>query len=104
MNFTPTFSPAPLSYMAALRGIKPRAAGSSFSYAVVNCTTPNLLMALAASNPEGQFYGFMSDVETCREAAHESAGASGGKCQLSAGNAGGNFEMVRKRRGQSSAT
>jgi Predicted methyltransferase regulatory domain len=71
MNFSPTFSPAPLSYMAALRGVNPRGAGTSFTYAVVNCTTPNLLMALAASNPEGQFYGLMNNAEVCREAAQE---------------------------------
>jgi precorrin-6B methylase 2 len=68
MNFVPTFSPAPLSYMAALRGVKPRKAGTAFTYAVVGCRTPDLLAALAASNPEGRFYGFMATEAACTQA------------------------------------
>lgn len=54
-------SPVSLSYAAALRGFIPRQPGSSFAYAVMGCSKPELLTCLAASNPEGLFYGFVSD-------------------------------------------
>src|ERR1700761_104134 len=59
MNFTSSFSPAPLSYMAALRNVTPPA--EQFAYAIVNCTAPHLLAAMAASNPNSRFYGLMND-------------------------------------------
>jgi len=65
MNFIPSFSPSPLSYVAALRGIKPHTPGSAFAYAVVNCRVPDMLIAMAASNPEGRFYGLMADAVLC---------------------------------------
>ncbi|MDP9128417.1 MAG: methyltransferase regulatory domain-containing protein, partial [Pseudomonadota bacterium] len=54
-------SPVSLSYVASLRGLSPRPPGASFTYALVNCRQPALLTCLAASNPEGQFYGFVGD-------------------------------------------
>lgn len=63
-----SLSPVSLSYIAALRGHLPRRPGESFTYAQANCTSPELLIALAASNPEGKFYGFVSDTDLCAKA------------------------------------
>jgi hypothetical protein len=64
MSIAPiSFSPVSLSYIAALRGFKPRRPGEAFTYALVNCPSPELLIGLAASNPEGQFYGLTGDVD-----------------------------------------
>lgn len=60
-------SPTSLSYVAALRGVKPRRPGDAFTYADVACTDPDLLICLAASNPEGQFYALMTDERVCVE-------------------------------------
>ena len=68
MQFSPTFNPTSLSYVAALRGVKPRVVGTAFTYAVVNCRMPDWLTVLAASNPEGKFYGLMSDAAGCSRA------------------------------------
>ena len=57
MNPDLDFSPAPLSYVAALRGIRPRKPGDRFAYAEIACNDPERLICLAASNPEGHFYG-----------------------------------------------
>ena len=57
MNPDLAFSPAPLSYVAALRGIHPRHPGENFAYAEVIFSNPDRLVCLAASNPEGRFYG-----------------------------------------------
>ncbi len=57
MNPHLDFSPSSLSYVAALRGIRPRRPGENFAYAVVNYQDPDQLVCLAASNSEGQFYG-----------------------------------------------
>ncbi len=64
-------SPVSLSYIAALRGIEPRNPGANFAYAAVNCKKPWLLMCMAASNPEGQFYGLVADKIACVEASTE---------------------------------
>jgi len=70
---TPSNIPSPisLSYIAALRGVAPRQPGAGFTYAVVNCTKPWLLMCLAASNPEGRFYGLVTDSTACAQAVAE---------------------------------
>src|SRR5580698_10388743 len=60
MNQDLDFSPAPLSYVAALRGIRPRLPGDRFMYAEVISSDPARLICLAASNPEGQFYGLIT--------------------------------------------
>jgi hypothetical protein len=54
-------SPVSLSYMASLRGYVPRTPGKNFTYALANCSSAELLIGLAASNPEGRFYGLISD-------------------------------------------
>jgi len=64
------FSPVSLHYIAALRGNKPKKTGTEFSYAEINCTSPESLICLAASNPEGHFYGFLQDEATRQEADH----------------------------------
>ena len=69
MNTAPlSFAPVSLSYVAALRGYMPRKPGEAFAYAMANCTHPEILVALAASNPEGKFYGFVSDTDLCSRA------------------------------------
>lgn len=59
MNAQPDFSPVSLSYVGALRGIKPRKPGDTFTYAEANCLDPDAFLCLAASNPEGRFYGIV---------------------------------------------
>lgn len=54
------FSPVRLSYAAALRTVRPRQTGTSFTYANFSCTNPDELICLAASNPEGQFLGLVA--------------------------------------------
>ena len=61
-------SPVSLSYIAALRGFAPRQPGASFAYAVAHCRKPSLLTCLAASNPEGRFYGLIADPAACAQA------------------------------------
>jgi hypothetical protein len=60
MNPYLDFSPVSLSYVGALRGMRPRRPGESFTYAAVNVTDPDQLVCLAASNPEGHFYGLVA--------------------------------------------
>lgn len=67
-NPTISLAPVSLSYMAALRGYKPRLPGEAFTYALANCASPDLLIAMAASNPEGKFYGFIGDTDACAKA------------------------------------
>lgn len=66
------FSPVSLRYIAALRGNKPRKTGGEFTYAEMACTSPEKLICLAASNPEGRFYGLVAD-DNARRAAEEQA-------------------------------
>lgn len=61
-------SPVSLSYVAALRGFLPRRPGDGFVYAQANCHAPETLIALAASNPEGKFYGLVGDADTSARA------------------------------------
>ncbi|MDR3423571.1 MAG: methyltransferase regulatory domain-containing protein [Alphaproteobacteria bacterium] len=67
-----TFSPISLRYIAALRGNKPKKTGAEFTYADLVCAAPEKLICLAASNPEGRFYGFVAD-DTARRAAENIA-------------------------------
>ncbi|MGB9154646.1 MAG: methyltransferase regulatory domain-containing protein [Alphaproteobacteria bacterium] len=66
-----TFSPVALRYIAALRGNKPKRTGTAFTYAEIACSNPNKLICLAASNPEGRFYGFVADEATRRASEQE---------------------------------
>lgn len=68
-----SFSPVSLSYTAALRGYTPRRPGDEFTYMLVNCSSPELLIALAASNPEGRFYGLVGDSSASAKATREAA-------------------------------
>jgi hypothetical protein len=61
MNPRAAFSPVSLSYAAALRGVKARRPGEAFAYAEAGCRDLESLTCLAASNPEGRFFGFMTD-------------------------------------------
>lgn len=65
MTAQASISPVSLSYVAALRGVKPRRPGQPFTYLVVDCQNPEWLVALAASNPDGQFYGLSSQASLC---------------------------------------
>ena len=63
--------------MAALRGVKPRRLGESFTYADAGFTPmSNSSIGLAASNPEGRFYGFVAD-EATRQNGEECAARNG---------------------------
>ncbi|MFA4994265.1 MAG: methyltransferase regulatory domain-containing protein [Bdellovibrionales bacterium] len=71
-----TFSPISLRYIAALRGNRPKKTGVEFAYADVSCSSPENFICLAASNPEGRFYGFVPD-DTARQTAEEAAAQRG---------------------------
>lgn len=61
-------SPVNLSYVAALRGVKPRAPETPFAYAQYGVRDALALICLAASNPEGQFYGVIRDAAEAAKA------------------------------------
>lgn len=61
-------SPVRLSYVAALRGVKPLKPQESFSYAQIGAFTPFNFMALAASNPQGKFYAYLNDETLVKQA------------------------------------
>lgn len=65
-------SPVRLSYVAALRGVRPLKPQDSFSYAQIGAFTPFNFLALAASNPQGKFYAYIQD-ETIAKQAQELA-------------------------------
>ncbi len=71
-----TFSPISLRYIAALRGHRPKETGVDFTYAEAFCAEPEKLICLAASNPEGRFYGLVGDDAT-RRAAEDMAAQRG---------------------------
>lgn len=54
-------SPARLRYVAALRGVVPSKEGAAFSYLQTGVYDPQELVCMAISNPEGQFYGLLSN-------------------------------------------
>lgn len=70
MNPHSELAPVTLSYNAALRGVRPRHPGEAFTYAMIDAE-PELLTCLAASNPEGQFYGLLADAGACTDAERE---------------------------------
>lgn len=69
--------PVMLSYVMALHGIRPRLPGEGFTYAEIGCGTAERLILLAASNPEGIFFGFDPDLEKLSVAA-----AKAEQCQV----------------------
>lgn len=56
-------SPVRLNYCGALRGLKPRNADESFVYALTGNFDAEALICLAASNPQGSFYGVLSNTQ-----------------------------------------
>jgi hypothetical protein len=70
------FSPVSLRYIAALRSNKSKKAGQPFTYAQAFCHLPEELICLAASNPEGRFYGLVTD-DAARRSAEEMAAQRG---------------------------
>lgn len=72
MSYTPALSfdlsPVRLSYVAALRGVIPRKAEEAFTYVQTGSFAPETLLCLAASNPNGRFFGVVSDAKTVMEA------------------------------------
>ena len=57
-----SISPVSLRYIAALRGyLAAQTSDGSFSYVDATCNNPEALTCLAASNPDGIFFGFIKD-------------------------------------------
>jgi ubiquinone/menaquinone biosynthesis C-methylase UbiE len=61
--------PVSLSYVMALRGIRPRLPNEAFTYAELGCGKAERLILFAACNPEGTFIGFDADIEALNNAA-----------------------------------
>lgn len=56
-------SPVRLNYVGALRGLKPKGPDESFVYAQTGNFDSEALICLAASNPQGHFYGVMASAQ-----------------------------------------
>ena len=65
------FDPITLSYVMALRGVRPRLPKEDFTYGELGCGTGERIVLLAACNPEGVFFGFDSDIEKLNKAAEK---------------------------------
>ena len=65
------FDPITLSYVMALRGVRPRLPMEGFTYGELGCGTGERLVLLAACNPEGVFFGFDTDLEKLSAAAEK---------------------------------
>jgi SAM-dependent methyltransferase len=63
------FDPVTLSYVMALRGIRPRLPQEEFAYGEIGCGTGERIIMFAACNPEGTFFGFDTDIEKLNVAA-----------------------------------
>lgn len=63
------FDPITLSYVMALRGVKPRLPGEGFTYAELGCGTGERIVLFAACNPEGVFFGFDTSIDKLNIAA-----------------------------------
>ncbi|MDD2325266.1 MAG: methyltransferase regulatory domain-containing protein [Alphaproteobacteria bacterium] len=61
-------SPVRLSYVAALRRVVPLSLVQPFTYAQTGTFDPDMLICLAASNPDGTFYGVLPDEAACGKA------------------------------------
>lgn len=57
------FDPITLSYVMALRGVRPRIPKEGFTYGEIGCGSGERIVLLAACNPEGVFFGFDTDLE-----------------------------------------
>lgn len=66
------FDPITLSYVMALRGVRPRLPTEGFTYGEIGCGIGERIVLLAACNPEGVFFGFDSDIEKLNKAAAKS--------------------------------
>lgn len=60
LDYLRALSPTGLRYVSAIRGYVP-AFEESYTYCMLSCGDGEVLMALAASNPEGTFFGFDAD-------------------------------------------
>jgi hypothetical protein len=65
---SPDFSPVVLSYVGALRGLRPRPGNSTFTYAAVLGDDIDAFLCLCASNPEGRFFGLVGNEATASRA------------------------------------
>lgn len=65
------FDPVTLSYVMALRGVKPRLPLEGFTYGELGCGTGERIILFAACNPEGTFFGFDTDIEKLNQAAQK---------------------------------
>ncbi len=65
------FDPVTLSYVMALRGVRPCLPKEGFTYGELGCGTGERIILFAACNPEGVFFGFDSDLETITQAAQK---------------------------------
>ncbi len=65
------FDPITLSYVMALRGVRPRLPKEGFTYGELGCGTGERVVLLAACNPEGVFFGFDTDLEKLSIAAQK---------------------------------
>jgi SAM-dependent methyltransferase len=65
------FDPVTLSYVMALRGVRPRLPNEPFAYAEIGCGSAERLILLAACNPEGTFFGFDPSLEALNRAAEK---------------------------------
>lgn len=65
------FDPVTISYVMALRGVRPRIPKEEFIYGELGCGEATRLILFAACNPEGTFFGFDHDVEKLKTAASQ---------------------------------
>jgi ubiquinone/menaquinone biosynthesis C-methylase UbiE len=65
------FDPVTLSYVMALRGVKPRIPQDGFTYAELGCANSERIILFAACNPEGVFFGFDTNIEKLAWAAQK---------------------------------
>ncbi|MBI3419222.1 MAG: methyltransferase domain-containing protein [Proteobacteria bacterium] len=68
-NLRLPLDPVTLSYVMALRGIRPRLSPEPFTYGELGCGTAERLILFAACNPEGTFFGFDPDITALSKAA-----------------------------------
>jgi len=61
-------SPVRLSYVGALRGLKPHSTEAEMTFAQTGSFDPDTLICLAASNPNGTFFGLIPDAAQAEKA------------------------------------
>lgn len=72
LDYLRALSPTGLRYVAAIRGYAPDFS-EGYTYCMLGCTDTEVLMALAASNPEGAFFGFCADAAIVQSAMDRAA-------------------------------